>query len=46
MTLADAVITLLYRTKHRSLLDNSKCLEALDIANIAKMIKHVYDEAL
>lgn len=45
-TIADTVITLLTRIKHRSLFDNRRCLEAMDIANIAKRIKQVYDETL
>jgi len=45
-TIADTVTTLLTQTKLRTLLDNHKCLEEMDIANIAKRIKHVYDEAL
>jgi len=44
--IADAVITLLTRIEHRTLLDNSKCLERMDIARIAKRIRRVYDEAL
>jgi glycosyltransferase involved in cell wall biosynthesis len=43
-TIADAVTTLLSRIKHRALMDNSKCLEAMDLANIAKRIRRVYDE--
>jgi len=42
--IADAVITLLTRAKHRLLLDNSKCLEAMDNTNIVKRIKPLYDE--
>ena len=45
-TIADAVITLLTRIEHRPSLDNSKCLEAMDIANIARRIRRVYDEVL
>jgi glycosyltransferase involved in cell wall biosynthesis len=45
-TIADEVIALLTRIPGRSLLDNSKCLEAMEIGNIAKRIKRVYDEAL
>jgi len=43
-TIADAVTTLLSRIKHRALMDNGKCLEAMDLANIAKRIRRVYDE--
>ena len=45
-TIADAVTTLLARIKHRTLLDNSKCLEAMDIENIARRIRTIYDELL
>jgi glycosyltransferase involved in cell wall biosynthesis len=44
--IADAVITFLTRIKHRPSLDNSECLEAMDIANIARRIRRVYDEVL
>jgi len=45
-TIADTVISLLSRVKHRPSLDNSKCLEAMDIDNIARRIRRVYDEVL
>jgi glycosyltransferase involved in cell wall biosynthesis len=45
-TIADAVINLLTRIPRRPLLDNSRCLEAMDIANIARRIRRVYDELL
>jgi teichuronic acid biosynthesis glycosyltransferase TuaC len=45
-TIADAAITLLTRIKHRPLLDNSKCLEEMDIANIARRIRSVYGELI
>lgn len=45
-TIADAVTTILARIKHRALMDNSKCLEAMDLANIAKRSRRVYDEPL
>ena len=45
-TIADAVINLLTRINHRPLLDNSKCLEAMDIKNIARRIRGIYDELL
>ena len=45
-TIADAVDTLLTRIKHRELMDNSKCLEAMDIEKIAIRIRRVYDELL
>lgn len=45
-TIADAVITLVTGLKHRSLLDNSKCLEAIDLSAISGQIKRLYDELL
>ena len=45
-TIADMAISLLSRVKHRPSLDNSKCLEAMDIDNIARRIRRVYDEVL
>ncbi len=45
-TIADAVLALLTRIKHRPLLDSSKCLEAMDLANIAKRVRRVYDQIL
>jgi glycosyltransferase involved in cell wall biosynthesis len=45
-TIADAAIDLLTRTKHRPLLDNGMCIEAMDIENIARRIRGVYDELL
>jgi glycosyltransferase involved in cell wall biosynthesis len=45
-TIADEVITLLDRIKHRPVLDNSKCLEAMDIAKIALRIRRLYGEVL
>jgi glycosyltransferase involved in cell wall biosynthesis len=45
-TIADAVITLLNRIKHRPSLDNSKCLEAMDLANISRQIQGIYDKIL
>jgi len=45
-TIANAVTTLLARIQHRTLLDNSKCLEAMDIENIARRIKTIYDDLL
>ena len=44
--IADAVVALLSRTKHRHSLDNSNCLEAMDIAKIAVRIKRLYGELL
>jgi len=45
-TIADTVISLLSRVKHRPSLDNSRCLEAMDIEYIARRIRRVYDEVL
>jgi len=45
-TIADAVITLLKRIEHRPALDNNGCVEAMDIANIARRIRRIYDEVL
>ncbi|RJR23041.1 MAG: glycosyltransferase [Nitrospiraceae bacterium] len=46
MTIADNVISLLSRIKQRALLDNSKCVEAMDAAFAAKRIKRIYEELL
>lgn len=45
-TIADDAISLLSRIEHRTFLNNSECLEAMDLANIARRVKHVYDQAL
>jgi len=45
-TIADAVTMTLSRINHRALMDNSKCVEAMDIENIAKCIGRAYDETL
>ena len=45
-TIADAMTMLLARIKHRALIDNSKCLEAMDLANIARRVKRVYEQVL
>jgi hypothetical protein len=44
--IADAVLSLLAKIKYRSLLDNSKCLDAMDISLISKRIKRIYDEVM
>lgn len=44
--IADEVVALMTRIKHRPSLDNGKCLEAIDIANIARRIRRVYGEVL
>jgi glycosyltransferase involved in cell wall biosynthesis len=43
-TIADALMTLLARTKNRALMDNSKCFEMMDNAYIVERIKKLYDE--
>ncbi|MGO9213727.1 MAG: glycosyltransferase family 4 protein [Syntrophales bacterium] len=45
-TIAAAVTSLLARIKHRGLMDNGKCLEAMDIAKTARRIRRVYDALL
>jgi hypothetical protein len=45
-TTADAVTKLLSRIEHRAFLDNSNCLEAMDLANVARRVRRVYDEVL
>jgi glycosyltransferase involved in cell wall biosynthesis len=45
-TIADAVTTLLAGIERRALLDNSKCVEAMDIENIAHRIRRLYDGLL
>jgi teichuronic acid biosynthesis glycosyltransferase TuaC len=45
-TIADAVTTLLVRIQHRALMDNSKCVEAMDIENVARRIGRLYGELL
>lgn len=44
--IADAVTTLLARIKHRTLMNNSKCLEAIDLPSTARRVRNVYDEVL
>lgn len=45
-TIADAVTMLLARKKHRTLMDNGKCLETMDLANAARRVRRVYDQVL
>lgn len=45
-TLADSVESLLMRIINRSLLDNHKCIESMDIENITMRIRGVYDEVV
>jgi len=44
--ITDEVIALLTRIENRSLLDNNKCLQTMDIENIARRIRRVYYEVL
>jgi len=44
--MAEAVVVLLQRISYRSLLENSKCLEIMDISNTARQIRSLYDELL
>lgn len=44
--IADAMTTLLARIKHRALMNNSKCLEAIDLPSTARRVRNVYDEVL
>ena len=44
--IADATTNLLSTIKHRALLDNSDCIELMDISNIAKKITSLYDQVL
>lgn len=43
-TLADAVTTLLNQRNIRSLMGNEKCLEAMDIENLTRRIRSIYDD--
>ncbi|TWJ19062.1 glycosyltransferase [Geobacter argillaceus] len=45
-TIADAVSALLTRINDRPSLDNSNCLEAIDMAKIAGRTRRIYDEIL
>jgi len=42
--IADTVTKLLTRIKTRTSIDNSKCVESMDIENIAIRIRAIYDE--
>lgn len=44
--IADSLMELLARIKNRVLLDNSKCLEKMDMENIARRIMCLYEELL
>lgn len=43
-TIADAAVALMSQIKQRQLLDNSNCLEMLNIENSAKKIRDIYDD--
>ncbi|MGA2223588.1 MAG: glycosyltransferase family 4 protein [Syntrophobacteraceae bacterium] len=43
-TIADAVVALMAQIKQRQSLDNSNCLEMMNIENSAKKIRDIYDE--
>ncbi|MEN6373156.1 MAG: glycosyltransferase family 4 protein [Smithella sp.] len=45
-TMADEVIKIVTRIKPRAALDNTKCIEAMDIANTARRIMGLYSEVL
>ncbi len=45
-TIADAVVSLLSRTTRRNQLDNSGCIDMIDIMNSARRVRAVYDEVL
>ena len=45
-SIADEVIKIIPRIKNRAALDNTKCIEAMDSANIAERITGLYREAL
>ncbi|HUV58660.1 MAG TPA: glycosyltransferase [Desulfatiglandales bacterium] len=45
-TIADAVSAILARVEYRSSLDNSECVNAIDIKNLTKRVKNIYDEVL
>ena len=45
-SITDAATMLLARIKHRTLMDNSKCLELMDIQNIARRIRGIYEGLL
>jgi teichuronic acid biosynthesis glycosyltransferase TuaC len=45
-SMADAVLTLVERITDRSEMDNSKCVQSMDIRNIAARIRQLYGEIL
>lgn len=45
-TIADVVSAVLGRVEYRASLDNSKCVEAMDIKNLTKRVRDLYDEVL
>lgn len=46
ISIANALTMLLSGIKQRALFDNGKCLEAMDLSNIAKKIKGGYDQVI
>lgn len=44
--IANEAVSLLSRIKNRSSLDNSKCLDAIDLTSIARRIRRMYGELL
>jgi glycosyltransferase involved in cell wall biosynthesis len=45
-TIVDEVVALLNRITNRASVENDKCLEIMDIENIARRIKNIYDEII
>jgi len=45
-TMADAIVRLLAKVGDRSMLDNKRCLDALDVSAAARRVRAVYDEVL
>ncbi len=45
-TIADTLTDLLARIKTREALDNRKCIEAFDLANVAQRVKRLYEKTL
>jgi len=45
-TIVDAVSAVLARVEYRASLDNSKCIEAMDIKNLTKWVRDLYGEVL
>jgi glycosyltransferase involved in cell wall biosynthesis len=43
-SIADAAVSLMSRIKQRQLLDNTNCLEVMNIENTAKKVRRIYDD--